>query len=78
MTGIDDEVKGFVKQLNEDQLQGKVVNGVNGTHDRGVDDTAGEVKTEDQNVPEGLVGLANGAEGKTKWGVGKLHQVHLL
>jgi len=69
MTGIDEEVKELVKELNQKRQSGTVigVNGVNGIN--------GEVKTEDQNVPEGLPGLANGAKGTTVWGIGALHHV---
>jgi hypothetical protein len=68
MTGIDAEVKEFVKGLAAHRETNGVANGVNGHAN-------GEIKTEDQDVPERLVGFANGAEGKTKWGVGKLHHV---
>jgi hypothetical protein len=66
MTGIDEEVKELVKELNQKRQNG-TANGVNGIK--------GEVKTEDQNVPEGLPGVANGANGTTVWGVGALHHV---
>jgi hypothetical protein len=66
MTGIDEEVQDLVKELNQKRQNG-TANGVNGIK--------GEVKTEDQNVPEGLPGVANGANGTTVWGVGALHHV---
>ena len=66
MTGVDEDVKDLVRDLNKHHVTNGVTNGVNGD---------AEVKTEDQNVPEGLVGFANGAEGKTVWGIGKLNHV---
>jgi hypothetical protein len=66
MTGIDEEVKELVKELNQKRQNGTA---------NGVDGITGEVKTEDQNVPEGLPGVANGANGTTVWGVGALHHV---
>ena len=66
MTGIDQEIKDLVTELNQKQQSG-TANGVNGVN--------GNVKTEDQDVPEGLPGLANGAKGTTVWGVGTLHHV---
>lgn len=69
MTGIDQEIKDLVTDLNQKRQSGAAngVNGVNGVN--------GNVKTEDQDVPEGLPGLANGAKGTTVWGVGALHHV---
>jgi hypothetical protein len=69
MTGIDEEVKELVKELNRNRQSGTIsgVNGVNGINR--------DVNTEDQNVPEGLPGLANGVNGTTVWGVGALHHV---
>jgi len=66
MTGIDQEIKDLVSDLNQKRQSG-TANGVNGVN--------GSVKTEDQDLPEDLPGLANGAKGTTVWGVGGLHHV---
>jgi hypothetical protein len=66
MTGIDQEIKDLVTDLNQKRQSG-TANGVNWVN--------GNVKTEDQDVPEGLPGLGNGAKGTTVWGVGALHHV---
>lgn len=76
MSGIDDEIKDLVKNLNENKQVNGVngitngvngVNGVNGTH---------EIKTEDQDLDPDLPCPANAIAGTTtKWGIGKLHHV---
>ena len=64
MSGIDQETKDFVKELERVKLQ------------NGVETLDGSQKTADNDIPRDLPGIVNGPAGTAKWGVGKLHHVH--
>jgi hypothetical protein len=64
MSGIDQEIKDFVKVLEKQTSQ------------NGVEPLNGEQKTADQDIPSDLPGIVNGPAGTAKWGIGKLHHVH--
>lgn len=63
MTGCDQEIKDFVKELEKVKLQ------------NGVEALDGTQKTADQDIPKDLPGIVNGPTGTAKWGIGKLHHV---
>jgi hypothetical protein len=64
MSGIDQEIKDFVKRLAEIPQTEDILNG--------------EVKTADQDIPDDEPSIVNGPRGTAKWGIGKLHHVRLL
>ena len=63
MSGIDQEIKDFVKVLEKQNSQ------------NGVEPLNGEQKTADQDIPKDLPGIVNGPAGTAEWGIGKLHHV---
>jgi len=64
MSGIDQEVKDFVKDLEKVKLRD------------GVESMDGTQKTADQDIPKDLPGIVNGPTGTAKWGIGRLHHVY--
>jgi hypothetical protein len=65
MSGIDQETKDFVKELERLKLQ------------NGVETLDGSQKTADHDIPRDLPGIVNGPTGTAKWGIGKLHHVRI-
>ena len=63
MSGIDQEIKDFVKTLEKQDSQNAV-------------ELNGDIKTEDQDIPSNVPGIVNGPAGTAPWGIGKLHKVH--
>ena len=66
MSGIDQEIKEFIKELDKIKLQ------------NGVEPMDGNQKTADQDIPKDLPGIVNGPAGTAKWGIGNLHHVNSL
>lgn len=64
MSGIDQEVKDLVRELEKVKLRD------------GVESMNGKQKTADQDIPKDLPGIVNGPAGTAKWGIGKLHHVY--
>jgi hypothetical protein len=64
MSGIDQEIKDFVQEL--DKMKNLQI---------GVESMDGNQKTADQDIPKDLPGIVNGPAGTAKWGIGKLHHV---
>ena len=64
MSGIDQEVKDFVKDLEKVKLRDEV------------ESMDGTQKTADQDIPKDLPGIVNGPTGTAQWGIGKLHHVY--